>query len=92
MNTSSRRPKLSDCSEIRKETVGATRGNGQEAPIRAIRVITIGRLKLTRSGHSRHRPTALARGSWDRRAVAAASPLGAVLNPIASYETGSDAD
>jgi len=45
-------PKHSACSEIRKETVGRTRGNGQEAPIPAVRSTPIDRLKSTLSGPS----------------------------------------
>jgi hypothetical protein len=45
-------PRLSGCSVIRKQTVAATRGNGQDALIPAIRVPKIGLPKSTPPGGS----------------------------------------
>jgi hypothetical protein len=50
-------PKLSARSAIRKQTVAATRGNGRDAPIPAVRGTAIEPRGSTLSGRSEKRPT-----------------------------------
>ena len=46
-------PRLSGRSRFSQGTFAGTRGNGEDAPLPAVRAATIGRLKSTQTGHDR---------------------------------------